>query len=79
MSKLRLSPGTVLALEARQTEDTIQMNVPLFIRCLEFARESIKTDVQLHQFAERVIRASTSSTKPLTMDAYKALMPTPAK
>lgn len=39
-------------------EDIISMNVPLFIRMLELAREDIKSDAELHKVVERVIIAS---------------------
>ena len=39
-------------------EDIVSMNVPLFIRMLELAREDIKSDEDLHKFVEKVIIAS---------------------
>lgn len=33
-----------VSLAAQDPEDTVHMNVPPFIRCLEYARESVKTD-----------------------------------
>lgn len=35
--------------------DKIVMSVPLFIRCLEWANEEAKNDVEIHKFAEKVI------------------------
>lgn len=48
-------------------KDTITMDVPLFIRMLELAREDIKSDAQLHKVVERVIDLSG---KEMTMDDY---------
>jgi GNAT superfamily N-acetyltransferase len=39
-------------------EDIISMNVPLFIRMLELAREDIKSDADLHKVVEKVIISS---------------------
>jgi hypothetical protein len=38
--------------------DIIQMDVPLFIRLLEFAKEEAKTDMDLHSLTENVIELS---------------------
>jgi hypothetical protein len=35
--------------------DTITMDVPLFIRLLEYAREDAQTDMDLHNVAENAI------------------------
>ena len=35
--------------------DTIKLDVPLFIRLLEYAREDAKDDMELHRVAENVI------------------------
>ena len=37
--------------------DLIAMDVPLFIRMLEWAREDAETDMELHDAAERAIEA----------------------
>ena len=36
--------------------DVISLNVPLLIRILEAAREDIKTDVELHELVENIIK-----------------------
>ena len=36
-------------------KDTIKLDVPLFIRLLEYAREDAKDDMDLHRVAENVI------------------------
>ena len=38
--------------------DTIQVDVPLMIRLLEYAREDAKSDVDLHFLAERLVELS---------------------
>jgi len=38
-------------------EDVVKMDVPLLIRMLEYAREDAKTDMDLHDVAERAIEA----------------------
>jgi hypothetical protein len=35
--------------------DRVEMTIPLFLRCLEWARESSPTDVDLHKFVENLI------------------------
>jgi hypothetical protein len=39
--------------------DTITLDVPLFIRLLEYAREDAKDDMDLHRVAENVISLSS--------------------
>ena len=56
-------------------QDTIQCDIPLFIRLLEYAREDAKTDVDLHNLTENAIRMSKAGT--LTMDNYDALVSKP--
>jgi hypothetical protein len=38
--------------------DIIRLDVPLFIRLLELAREDVKQDADLHDIAEAVIKLS---------------------
>jgi len=52
--------------------DTITMDVPLFIRMMEFAREDAKSDLDLHDVAEKAISLSNNG-KTLTMSDYKAM------
>jgi len=49
--------------------DTITVDVPLFIRLLEYAREDAKTDMDLHDLTERII-ALAASNRTLTMADY---------
>jgi hypothetical protein len=51
-------------------KNCIRMTVPLFIRMLEYAREDAKSDLVLHDVAERAMRASEI----LDMDDYEGLV-----
>jgi len=53
--------------------DTITMDVPLFIRMLEFAREDASTDMDLHDVAEKAVKMSAEGT-PLNMMHYEDLV-----
>ena len=52
--------------------DIIQLDVPLFIRLLELAREEVKQDVDLHDIAEAVIQLSQDG--PVTMTDYDKII-----
>ena len=52
--------------------DIIKLDVPLFIRLLELAREDVKQDADLHDIAEAVIRLSRN--KPATMADYDKIV-----
>lgn len=49
----------------------IRMTVPLFIRLLEFAKEDARTDLDLHDIAERASKLSGV----LDTDSYSKLVP----
>jgi hypothetical protein len=53
--------------------DIVAMDVPLFIRALEYAREDAQADMDLHDFAEKAI-AGTKEAGVLTMDDYDMLV-----
>jgi hypothetical protein len=53
--------------------DTITVDVPLFIRLLEFAREDAKADLDLHVVAENAIALSKGGTS-LTMNNYNDII-----
>jgi hypothetical protein len=53
--------------------DKITVDIPLFIRLLEYAREDAKTDMDLHNVAEKAIAASETG-KTLTMSDYDSLV-----
>ena len=53
--------------------DTVQLDIPLLIRLLEYAKEDAKTDMDLHSVAERLI-AMSSGGDVLSMDQYDAIV-----
>jgi hypothetical protein len=54
-------------------KDVITVDVPLFIRLLEYAREDAQTDMDLHDVAENIISLAASG-KTLTMDDYSSIV-----
>jgi hypothetical protein len=56
--------------------DTITLDVPLFIRLLEYAREDDQTDMDLHNVAENAIGLALSG-KVLTMNDYNMIVGSP--
>lgn len=52
-------------------KDVIQTDVPLFIRLLEYAREEAKTDMELHNIADAVVKRSSMVGKVVTMEDYE--------
>ena len=55
-------------------KDTINLDIPLFIRLLEYAREDASSDVDIHNLSERVINLASSG-ETLTMDDYDSIVP----
>lgn len=60
------------ALAEADKQDTVVLNVPLFIRMLEHAREDLSDDNALHIFVEGVLDASKSHGV-LTMEQWPEL------
>jgi hypothetical protein len=54
-------------------KDTITVDVPLFIRLLEYAREDAQTDMDLHDVADNIISLSSTG-KILTMNDYSSII-----
>lgn len=52
--------------------DVIHVNVPLFIRLLEYAKEDAKTDMDLHFVAENLINICQDGTV-ANMDLYEQI------
>ena len=52
--------------------DIVQLDVPLFIRLLELAREDVKQDADLHDIAEAVVKLSQQG--PVTMASYDQIV-----
>ena len=59
--------------EGEDPIDTVTMDVPLFIRVLEYAKEDAETDMDLHDLAEKAI-ATTKQQGMLSMDDYDMLV-----
>jgi hypothetical protein len=53
--------------------DIITVDVPLFIRLLEYAREDAQTDMDLHDVTEKIISLASSG-KILSMDDYSTII-----
>lgn len=51
--------------------DQVMLSIPLFIRCLEWAREDAKSDVEIHLLVENVVAQNTV----LTTEDYDMLIP----
>jgi hypothetical protein len=60
-------------MEQFNPSDKVTVDIPLFIRLLEYAREDAKTDMDLHNVAEKAIAASETG-KTLTMNDYDSLV-----
>ena len=60
-------------MEEENPIDTITMDVPLFIRMLEFAREDASTDMDLHDVAEKAVKLSAEGA-PLNMMHYDEIV-----
>lgn len=71
MSFRSLTKDEIKYLKFLDSSDTIELNIPLFIRLLEYAREDSKNDIDLHMIAERALKAN----KILNMEDYKYLCP----
>jgi hypothetical protein len=52
--------------------DIVKLDVPLFIRLLELAREEIKDDADIHDLAEIVIKRSQQGA--VTMSDYNDIV-----
>jgi ribosomal protein L24 len=64
--------------EAENPMDVISMDVPLFIRLMEYAREDAKTDMDLHDVAEMATKLSSSGNA-LGMKDYDTIIGKPYK
>ncbi len=71
MKPVNVSKGGTVNVNGKT--DKIVMDVPLYIRSLEWSREDAKNDAQLHRFTERAIKAQRKS-KVLKMKHYNKLI-----
>lgn len=72
----RKSSGEIREIDGEETEetnsdevDTITMDVPLFLRALEYSREDAKTDLSLHDITQKAIELNKEYPV-LNMDNY---------
>lgn len=54
--------------------DVLTMDIPLFLRLLEYAKEDAKTDLDLHYVTENALKCMQGKDK-LTMDCYDNILP----
>lgn len=60
--------------EGVQGIDSIMISIPLLIRCMEYAREDAKSDLDLHLSVERMLQvAKTKGSRPLDSNDYKRI------
>ena len=57
--------------EKYNAEDILSMDVPLFIRLLEWAKEDSESDMDLHKITENIIKIKDHT---LTMDDYDSII-----
>ena len=69
-----LSVNLIKKAASKNEEDVIQLNVPLMIRLLEYAREDSKEDADLHMITERLIQLSEEG-EVLEMEDYYEIVP----
>lgn len=60
------------AFETGDRVDTVQLDVPLLLRMLEFSREDAQQDVDLHVITDRMIELGLDG-RTLNMDDYAAI------
>jgi hypothetical protein len=51
--------------------DRITMTVPLFLRCLEWAKENAEDDIALHKMVEKIVEMD----RVLNTDDYLSIIP----
>ena len=59
--------------EEEDVVDTVTLDIPLFIRMLEYAKEDAQTDMDLHDVAEKAI-AINKSKEMLSMEDYNTII-----
>lgn len=68
---------TDMLFEEFNPEDKVTLNIPLFLRLMEYAKEDAKTDMDLHDVTEKVIALSEQGDT-LTMDHYEQIVAGPS-
>ena len=75
VSRSSLAPGPAKEIdEDSNPQDIVTLDIPLLIRLFEYAREDAKTDMDLHNVAENLIKLSSESGKTLSMADYDAII-----
>jgi len=64
------TPSGTMIKEASDPTDVLKINVPAFIRCMEYAMEDVKEDAELHEFVEHLL-AMSKNQDVLDTDAYE--------
>ena len=64
-----------LSAEEKDNIDIIRVDIPLFIRLLEYAREDAKDDEDLHRMTERLTLACSDG-RSVGMEVYDAVTKT---
>lgn len=54
-------------------EDVLKMDVPVFLKFLEYARENADSDDALHELAEKITKCCGDGDKTITMDDYEQI------
>jgi hypothetical protein len=72
--KEKVLPEVIKVLAESQTPNTICVDVPLFIRLLEFAREDAKSDMSLHTMTENILDLHSKGTPILSMKNYNSII-----
>lgn len=67
----RLEAAAELSENTHDQQDHVSLDIPLFIRILELAREDIHSDPELHKMVERVISLKNNGV--LSMDNYDVI------
>lgn len=50
--------STPYVISSDKGKEVVILDVPLFIRCLEFVRENIKTDDELHKLVHEILKTN---------------------
>jgi len=69
----RTVPNCVPVKEDINPQDVVKMDVPLFIRLLEYAREDAGSDMDLHTVTDRIIDLASAGNT-LSMQDYNNIM-----
>jgi len=70
---LQQEPLTADIHQDTNPEDTVELDIPLLLRMLEFAREDADTDMDLHDVTDKMIELSQQG-ETLNMDDYQSII-----